>query len=224
MRRICTIILVSAVLRTPSFAQSGRCGGGTAQYLQTTGSDTVAAEGVAVDSTAIQSQLQVLKVGALRRHGVAFDPAITTRAAYVDIWQPGTEQSGPPTQHAQVKFSASAAEVVVQQGSRSQVQVDAVESGTLPFMSGSVLYLQLIAMRAAAVGRDSVRVPLLWLFSSGQLDTAHVLARGRDSVSIRMSGGEFLFARDADGTLGHGRRIAAPGSPSGETRYLRVCP
>ena len=110
------------------------------------------------------------------------------------------------------------------QGSRSQVQADAIEAGTVPFMSGSVLYLQLLAMRARAASRDTVRIPMLWLFSGGQIDTAYVSARGRDSVSIRTGGGTYLFAQDADGTLGGGRALAPAGKPASETRYLRVCP
>jgi hypothetical protein len=184
VRHLSALALLSMITRTSAVAQADRCGGGTARYLMTARGDTVAAESVALDSTTIQSQLEILKAGVRRHHGVAFGPGIETRSAYVKVWPAGAVQTGPPTQQAVVKFTGTAAQTVVTQGTQSQIQLDAVESGTLPFMSGSVLYLQLISMRAAAVARDTVRVPLVWLFSGGQLDTAYVSSRGRDSVSI----------------------------------------
>ena len=224
MRRIGAVVLLLCVTQTSIVAQAGRCGGGTAQYLATSNGDTVSAEGIDVGSSTVQSQLQLLKLGAVRRQGVAFGPGISATTAYVDVWQPGSVQSGPPNQHAVVTFAGNSAQAVVMQGSRSQVQADAVEAGTLPFMNGSVLYLQLIAMRAAIAARDTVRVPLLWLFSGGQLDTAYVSPYGRDSISIRTGVGTYVFARDADGTLGGGRTVAPAGKPASTSRYQRVCP
>jgi hypothetical protein len=186
--------------------------------------DTVSAEAVHIKTDSAQSQLQILRGDALRRHAVTLSTGITPLKAYVDMWQPGAAQSGVPTQRAVVQFTGGAAQATVMQGSRSQVQIDAIEPGTLPFMNGSMLYLQLIAMRAASAARDSVRVPLLWLFSGGQLDTAYVFRRGRDSVTIRTGVGEYQFARDADGTLGSGIVVAPAGKPPADFRFTRVCP
>lgn len=91
-------------------------------------------------------------------------------------------------------------------------------------MSGSVLYLQLVAMRATAMAQGSVRIPLLRLLPGGELDSAFVMRRGRDSVDVRIGVERYRFARDADGTLGSGRAIAPAGSPPIDFQFVRVCP
>jgi hypothetical protein len=224
LRHFGALALLSFTVAAPALAQVRRCGGGTAQYLRLFNRDTVSAEGVDIAADSVQSQLQMLPGTVLRKHAVTLSSGVIPVKAYVDVWQAGAAHTGPPTQRAVVQFTGGVAQATVIQGSRSQVQLDPVEPGTLPFMSGSMLYLQLIAMRATAAAQDSVRVPLLWLFSGGQVDTAFVTRRGRDSVSIRTGVGEYRFARDADGTLGSGSAVAPAGAPPVDLRFIRVCP
>jgi hypothetical protein len=199
--------------------------------VSTVGADTLAVERLTERGRVWRAEMDARKQQAMLRLTAALDADRLVSSVEVETWHPGRDRAGPPTQHSVVAFAPGLATADVRSPGteRRQQQADSVPAGTLPFMTSMTFYLDLLVRRAAAVraaagtaAADPVRVPVLWLFTGGHLEHAHVVRRGRDSVTITLPQAVVEARLGPDGRLAAGRErlLRFPDRPPREFRRL----
>jgi len=201
----CTIIAFAAARSAAqSSAAAARCV--TVGYAVLDGTDTAMVTWHSVSDSAFSADVNARSQGALLKIGGRLAASGLVERLDISIWHAVADSGSPPTQWAQVVFSDRAAlATVAARGRGAQVQHDTIPPGAMPYMNNVPIFLELVRRRAARLSADSAKVPVLWLFSGGELDTVAVTRAAADSVVLRLSVQESRLARPRAGYLGGGR-------------------
>ena len=184
MKLTCVVAVLTAAAGTPLHSQLPTCSD-TTEYVWLDGKDTIAVERVYIGAAAFHSRMNALSQKA---HLVYFgqlgaDGLVTEMT--VNVWQPGADTARIPSQVASVRFAPTAvSSLVASPAGRVQAQQDSVSAGTMPFMTGVLVFLELAYRRARTAGLDSI--PMLWLFTGGHREAAKVQSWALDSIRITM--------------------------------------
>jgi hypothetical protein len=177
----------------------------TTPYIVLSGPDTIAVSWVSVTDSTVESQDRAVSQGALLRFRGRRSLSGALEQMQVRIWHSIADSAGAPTQQALLDFRPTEVVAVVSAPGRGstevQVQHDPVRPGTMPYMANSPLFLELLQRHASHALTDSVRVPVLWLFTGGATDDVVLLRPAADSVIVRLPAFEYRLGRTQDGTI-----------------------
>lgn len=225
MQRIVRAFVIAAGISIAAVvelgAQSHTCPT-TAPYVLLRGTDTLSVERLDLTDSTFFSRVDAIAQKATLKFGGRLDANGLVDSLSVEIWQSSRVATGPADQRATVVFSSSGAQALVEAPGRApQVQHDATLPGTLPYMANAALFLELIARRALRVASETDQVPVLWLFTGGELDSARVTANGDRSSRIAIGDVTYLTNRTPDGRLLRANVTIGSGEAATHARLVR---
>lgn len=174
-------------------------------YAQLAGTDTIGVMTQSVDDTAFAADVYAQSQGALLKVRGRLAPSGLVEQVHVAVWHVAADSTRPPTQVADVEFRDREAVSVVAAPTRGvQVQQDSIPIGAMPYMANIPVFLELVRRRADRLGPGTAEVPVLWLFTGGELDTVRLLAPSPDTMVMRLSAAEYRLAGTHNGHLAGG--------------------
>jgi len=191
-------------------------------YYRIDGADTLSVERLRVRGSSFESSLLSVSQGALLRLSGILGEDGSVRRIRVAVWHSAGDSARMPTQQAEVVFAERLVSAVVLGGSRLQPQVDTVPAGTLPFMEGHVLFMDLVRRRSLRRLTGADTIPVLWLFTAGQVDTAVVFRSEVGALTIQMRDATTKFELLKNGRLGSALVSVQPRERPGSPRTYRV--
>ena len=194
----------------------------TTPYVVLNGADTVGVSWNTVTDFTFDATVHAVSQGALLRFSGRRSPAGDVERMNVRIWHNIADSAAVPTQQATVEFRPGEVVSVVSAPARgSQTQRDPVPPGSLPYMANVPLLLELIQRRVPRGAAAPVQVPVLWLFTGGEMDRVQVSQPAPDSVVLRFELTEYRLRRSADGAIAGGTGRALQDSTADRTRIVR---
>lgn len=164
------------------------------------GNDTVSVERFSRTASRLDVELVVRPANARFTLGVdvaADGAAMRLQNAYR---QASADVASPPAQSAEVRFTGDSVIVDVSGGGRTATQRFATIEGAVPFLNPSFALVELMILRARALGGDSVAVPI-WNLQGGTTAMATVIKRGSDSVVVMLGSVPAHLAVNAAGEI-----------------------
>ena len=223
-RLVCALVVSAAVEVLAAVevrAQSNSCPT-TAPYVLLSGTDTLSIERLDLTDSTFFSRVDAVAQNASLKFGGRVNANGLVDSMSVEIWQSSRVPTGPADQHATVVFSSSGAQALVAAPGRApQLQHDATPPGTLPYMANAGLFLELITRRAMREPNDTDQVPILWLFTGGEIDSARVTVRGDRSLSIAISSVTYMMERTVNDRLLRAEVQMGSGEPATRARLVR---
>lgn len=167
--------------------ESQECPRGVA-YIGLQGSDTITTERVFLSPIEFSSVVRGVGAGPLLKYHGLFTSEFLVESMTVDVWLSLADSTMPAAQHASVTFKEREVTAVVSAPSRGiQSQQDSIPEGTLPYMTGAAVFLELLNARSRYLKLRSVSIPVVWLFTGGALDTVHITTQPKDSIIMSSS-------------------------------------
>lgn len=191
-----TLALASLVLTTTTADAQDQ-----ATFLIRLGNDTVSAERVVLTGGKLEIDQATRFPRAMRRHAVVTmgaDGAVT--AADVTITRAGAPAGSPPVQHSVATFTRDSVHLEVHVDTVRRKVAAAVPAGAgIPVVSPWAMY-DMLSVRLAASGNDSLHIPMYYL---GSQDLSWVAVRklDRDSVEIQTEFDRYRARVDRNGRL-----------------------
>lgn len=164
------------------------------------GNDTVSVERFSRTASRLDVELVVRPANA--RFTLGVDVAADGAAARLQnaYRQASADVASPPAQSAEVRFTGDSVIVDVSGGGRTATQRFATIEGAVPFLNPSFALVELMILRARALGGDSVAVPI-WNLQGGTTAMATVIKRGSDSVVVMLGSVPAHLAVNAAGEI-----------------------
>jgi hypothetical protein len=178
---------------------------GTIGYAVLAGTDTVALSWNSISDSTFSADVTARSQGAILKIRGRLAPSGLVERVGISVWHAIADSGRPPTQTAEVVFRGRDVMATVAAPTRGvQIQHDTVPPGAMPYMGNMPVFLELVRRRAAHLSAESAAVPVLWLFSGGELDTVRVTRIAADSMVLRLSVQEYRLARPRAGYLSGG--------------------
>lgn len=191
--RIALLAGLLCLITTPVLGQLPRCSD-TTDYAWLERGDTTSVERMYVGSGSFISRMDARSQRAHLVYAGKLGPDGLVTEMTVNVWRPGADTADVPTQVASVQFGPTIVRALIASpAGRVQLQQDSVTPGSMPYMSGVVVFLELARRRAEYLGPAAGAIPMLWLFTGGHREEAHVHGWGLDSARITMPQETFRF-------------------------------
>lgn len=193
-----------------------------APYVVLNGPDTVGVSWTTITDSTFESSVHAVSPRALLRFSGRRSPSGAVERLEIRTWHDIADTAGAPTQLASVAFGqGDAVAVVSAPGRGSQVQRDSVPPGSMPYMANVPLFLELMQRRMVPSPGDTVEIPVLWLFTGGEIDRVRMSRPTADSTVLRFELEEFRLRRSRDGAIAGALARPLADSTANQTRIVR---
>jgi uncharacterized protein len=186
---------IGAAAATPLAAQAEERGA----FVVIAGVDTFAVERFTRTPARLEGELTGAALGRLLWSAEP-GPAATMEVLRLRAWRPGADPDAEPFQQVELRIVGDSAIVQITTPTGTTMQRLATRAGAMVYLNPSFAQVEQIVMRAAALGREPVTIPLL-LVQGGQTLDAVVSFIGSDSASVAIAGTEMRVAVDGAGRL-----------------------
>ncbi len=194
--------LTSACLNAQVATRAAMACSRTGDYVDLAGADTVGVSLVTITDSSVESTTRAVGQGGLLHFHGQRNVAGGLAALHVEIWSSVADSAGPPTQIADLQVLND--EVVAHLAAPSrglQEQRDRKPPGGVLYMARIPLFLELLQRHVRVPIGSSTRVPVLWLFSGGAVDTVRVSRLASDTITIRFPDVQYVLERAPDGSI-----------------------
>jgi hypothetical protein len=155
-----------------------------ATFLLIVGSDTISRERFSRTGTQLEAELVSQVLGARFRFTIEFGADGAARRMTNAFWLPADADTAPARQRATFDFPGDSAIVQIEGGGTQRL---ATRLGAVPYLNPSFSVLELMLLRAARIGGDSVSVPA-FLVQGGQTVPLVIVRQGADTMLLNLGG------------------------------------
>jgi hypothetical protein len=201
-RRLGTLVLaLTGLTAVAAHAQD------SGAFLVRLGKDTTSVERFTLTSSGLEID-QVSRIPrTLRRHAtITFAPSGAMQSADVVVSRVGAAADAPPVQRVMATFAGDSAFVQIKVDSNVRKSSAAVPAGTgIPVISGWTMY-DMLSMRRAKSGADSLHIPMYYL-GAPSLSWVAIRRLGKDSIDIENENDRYHAKIDREGRIQGARPI-----------------
>ncbi len=155
-----------------------------ATFLLIVGSDTISRERFTRTGTQLETELVSQVLGARFQFMIEFGADGSARRMTNAFWLPTDADTAPARQRASFDFTGDSAIVRITGGETQRL---GTRPGAVPYLNPSFSVLELMILRAAHLGGDTVSVPA-FLVQGGQTVPLVIIRLGADSMLLNLGG------------------------------------